>query len=82
MMLRNGGIMKRRDKKAALNLLAGNTPNKYSSMLLWSPWNELEEVNGEQGEDETEQQKQSRLSVFPKSKFLVQMNEEDSFDMV
>ena len=82
MMLRNGGIMKRRDKKAALNLLAGNTANKYSSMLLWSPWNELEEVNGEQGEEESEQQKQTRLSVFPKSTFLLQMNEEDSFNML
>ena len=82
MMLKNGGIMKRRDKKAALNLLAGNTANKYSSMLLWSPWNELEEVNGEQGEVETEQQKQIRLSVFPKSMFPVQINEDESVDML
>ena len=82
MMLKNGGIMKRRDKKAALNLLAGNTANKYSSMLLWSPWNELEEVNGEQGEVETEQQKQIRLSVFPKSIFPVQINEDESVDML
>ena len=51
-------------------------------MLLWSPWNELEEVNGEQGEEESEQQKQTRLSVFPKSTFLLQMNEEDSFNML
>ena len=81
MMLRNGGIVKKRDKKAALNLLAGGTTNKFSSMLLWSPWNKLEEVNGEQGEDETEEQKQTRLSVFPKSIFPVQMNEDESINM-
>ena len=82
MMLANGGIMKKRDKKAALNLTSRGKTNKYVTMLLWSPWTELECVNGEQDEDETEEQRQRRLSVFPASIFPVQMLEDDSTDML
>ena len=45
-------------------------------MLLWSPWTELEGVNGEQTEDETEKQKEARLSVFPKSVFPMHVYDE------
>ena len=51
-------------------------------MLLWSPWTELEEVNGEQDEDETEEQKAARLSVFPKSVLPVHMHEDTSIEML
>ena len=73
MMLLNGGVMKRRTNAAALNLLNGGKRNKYVTMLLWSPWTELERVNGVQDQDETEEQKHTRLSVFPKSVFPVDM---------
>ena len=80
MMLLNEGIMKRRNEKAALSLPHGRKRNKYATMLLWSPWTELEGVNGEQDEDETEEQKQRRLSVFPASVFQAQLCEDDSID--
>ena len=80
MMLFNGGIMKRRNEKAALSLPYGGKRNKYTTRLLWSPWTELEDVNGEQDEDETEEQKQRRLSVFPASVFQAQLCEDDSID--
>ena len=82
MMLLNGGVMKMRSKKAALHILDGGKTNKYVSMLLWSPWTELEGVNGDQNEDETEEQKERRLSVFPTSVFPTQMIEDDTNEIV
>ena len=81
-MLSNGGIMRKRDEKAALSLPDKGKQNKYASMLLWSPWTELEEVNGEQDENETEEQKERRLSVFPKSVFPVHMHDDTSIEML
>ena len=51
-------------------------------MLLWSPWTELERVNGEQEEEETEEQKETRLCVFPRSVFPVHMYEDASIEMI
>ena len=51
-------------------------------MLLWSPWTELEGVNGEQDEDETDEQKEKRLCVFPKSVFPLHLYEDASIDML
>ena len=82
MMLLNGGIMKRRNRKAALSLSHRGKTNKYATMLLWSPWTALEDVNGEQEEDETGEQKQRRLSIFPASIFPVQTFEDDSIDLL
>ena len=73
--------MKRRERKAALNIGNEGKTNKYVTMLLWSPWNDLVEVNGEQYEYETEQQKQTRLSVFPASVFPVHIGD-DSINML
>ena len=73
-------MFKRRNEKAALSLPYGGKRNKYTTRLLWSPWTELEDVNGEQDEDETEEQKQRRLSVFPASVFQAQLCEDDSID--
>ena len=80
-MLSNGGIMKMRTVKAALNLTGRGRTNKYTSMLLWSPWTELERVNGEQEEVETEEQKHRRLIVFPRSIFPVHLNGDDSINL-
>ena len=82
MMLLNGGVMKRRTKAAALNLPNAGKRNKYITMLLWSPWTELERVNGEQDQDETEEQKDTRLSVFPKSVFPENMEDSSIDDML
>ena len=82
MMLLNGGVMKRRTNAAALNLSNEGIRNKYVSMLLWSPWTELERVNDEQDHDETEEQKNVRLSVFPMSIFPVQVEDSSIDDML
>ena len=82
MMLLHGVIMKRRNEKAALSLSHRGKTNKYATMLLWSPWTELEDVTGEQDEDETDEQKRNRLSVFPASIFPAHMYEDDSMDML
>ena len=81
MMLLNGGVMKKRDEKAALSLPDKGERNKYATMLLWSPWTELEGVSGEQDENETEEQKETRLGVFPKSVFPLHIYEDVSIEM-
>ena len=74
--------MNRRNEKAALNIHKEGKTNKYITMLLWSPWTELEGVNGEQNEEETEEQKQRRLSVFPSSVFPTQTVGDDTIEML
>lgn len=80
MMLLNGGIMKRRNENAALCLSNRGKMTKYATMLLWTPWTVQGSVNGEHHENETEEQKQRRLGVFPAS--VVHMCEDDSMDML
>ena len=65
--LTHGALMTRRQEKAVLVPLYQGTPTEYSSNLLWSPWTLLEDVVGdnEREEVETDQQKDSRLQVFP-----------------
>ena len=69
-MLKNGKIMKRRqDGTAVPQLLHSGTTSKHSNQLLWTAWDKLEDVNGDQDEDETDDQKRIRLQVFPFSRF-------------
>ena len=66
MVLANGKLMKRReDVNAVPNLFYSGCSSKYMNQLMWSPWRELEEVTGEQTEDETENQQKIRLELFP-----------------
>ena len=69
MMLKNGRIMVRRsnENKAVLQLLYHTTSSKYLNYLLWSPWRQLEEIEPDQEQEETEAQMKSRLSIFPMS---------------
>ena len=59
--------MRIREEQVALVQLYTGLTTRYSSQLLWSPWQVLEEVTGEQDLLETEGQKRSRLCVFPMS---------------
>ena len=71
MQLTNESIVVRRSqgKRAVPHLLYHGTTSKYSNVLLWTSWQRLEEVEPHQEEEETEDQKNTRLSIFPMSKF-------------
>ena len=79
MMLKNGKLMKRRQGVNAVpNLLYSGCSSKHGNQLMWSPWQQLEEVTGVQDEDETENQRRVRLEIFPFSLFPIER--EDSED--
>ena len=68
MQLKNEEVMvKRVGKKAALHLLYSGKASKHGNQLLWSCWQYLEEVTGDQEEEETEEQRNIRLQIFPTS---------------
>ena len=70
MRLTNDKIMKRRtDNKAVPHLLFSGLMSKYGSQLMWGPWQNLEEITGQQDESETEEQQRTRLQLFPLSRF-------------
>ena len=71
MMMANGRIMAKRnsDSKAVIHLLLHGTASKYVNCLLWSPWQQLEDIATDQDEEETDDQKKTRLSIFPMSVF-------------
>lgn len=68
MKLKNGKIMQKRSgPRAVLHLLQSGAPGRHGNQLLWSPWQYLEEVSGDQQEEESDAQKRTRLSIFPMS---------------
>ena len=71
MLLTNERIAVRRSQgiRAAPHLLYHGKTSKYSNCLLWTPWQHLEEVKPQQEEEETEDQRKTRLAIFPMSKF-------------
>lgn len=72
MMLKNGKLMKRRDGVHAVpNLLYSGCSSKHGNQLMWTPWRQLEDVTGEQDEEETETQTGVRLELFPFSVFPI-----------
>ena len=81
MMLKNEKIMVRRQEAmAAPNLLYSGCTSKHGNQLMWSHWETLENVTGEQIEEETESQKSVRQQIFPLSVFpiLEDESEEDN----
>ena len=65
MKLKNEEIMVRRTgRKAVLQLLFSGKEGKYGAHLLWTPWRFLDEVNGDEEDEET---KKRRLKIFPMS---------------
>ena len=77
MRLANDKIMKRRiEDKAVPHLLFSGLMSRHGSELMWSPWQNLEEITGDQDEKETAEQRRTRLQIFPLSRFSY--TEEDS----
>ena len=70
MKLTNGTIMQMRSgPKAVLRLLYSGAPGRHGNQLLWSPWTYLEDISGDQEVEESDSQKETRLSIFPLSVF-------------
>ena len=82
MMLKNGKIMKRRqDVDAVPILLFSGCSSKHGNQLMWSPWQQLEEISGNQDQQETEQQRNIRLQIFPLSVFPTVEEDSDNDDL-
>ena len=79
MRLSNGTVMQRRvGKPAVLHLLYSGAPGRFGHELLWHPWQFLEDVRGNQSDEESVQQKNSRLAIFPLSVYPTSVNDEGS----
>ena len=78
-LLANGKIMKRRSNGIAVPLiLPSGYVGKLGSQLMWTPWRFLENVTGDQEDQETEVQRQIRLEVFPLSVFPPGVDSDES----
>ena len=74
--------MKRRhDVEAVPILLFSGCSSDFGNELMWSSWRKLEEVTGIQEQQETEQQKKTRLQLFPLSVFPSVEKDSDSDDV-
>ena len=81
MMLKNKKILIRRQEvMAAPNLLYSGCTSKHGNQLMWSHWEKLEDVTGEQIEEETESQKSVREQIFPLSVFPILEDESEEDD--
>ena len=70
MRLKSGKLMKRKsERKAVPHLQFFGSTSRHGNQLMWSPWQNLEEVTGNQDETETEDQRRTRLQIFPLSIF-------------
>ena len=70
MMLKNGKVMKKRqDGIAVPNLLFFGCSSSYGNQMMYTPWRQLEDIAGDEEEDETPRQKDIRLEIFPCSVF-------------
>ena len=83
-MVKGEKFLKRRENpeaNAVPHLLYSGTLDSYGNQLLWTPWDELETVNGGEDENETQTQKRVRLAMFPMSVFPSLPNDDDvAFD--
>ena len=79
MRLRHGTVMvKRKGVNAVPHLLYSGAVNRFSNMLLLQPWRELETIQCGQGDLESDQQRQTRLDLFPMCDFKVCHEEEEN----
>ena len=78
MRLSNGTVMKRREgRPAVLHLLYSGVPGAFGHELLWEPWQYLEDVRGNPSDEETLEQKNTRLTMFPFSVLPTNPNGEE-----
>ena len=79
-MVKGEKILKRRENteaNAVPHLLYSGMLDSYGNQLLWSPWDQLETVNGNQDEIETQNQTGVRFSMFPMSVFPSLLKDDD-----
>ena len=78
MMVKGEKILKRRENgaNAVLHFLYSGILDRYGGQLLWTPWDQLENVKGDQDENEMLSQSRVKLSLFPMSVFPSFANEE------
>ena len=83
-MVKGEKILKRRENaeaNAVPHLLYSGMLDSYGNQLLWTPWDQLETVNGDQDENETQNQARVQFSIFPMSVFSSLPNNDDvTFD--
>ena len=79
-MVKGEKVLKRRESgsKAVLHFLYSGVLDRYGNQLLWTPWDQLENVSGNQVENETPTQSRVRLSLFPMSVFPILAHEENT----
>ena len=79
MRLANDKIMKRRmEDKTVPHLLFSGMMSRHGSQLMWTPWQNLEDITGQQDELETAEQQRTRLQIFPLSNFQhIEESDED-----
>ena len=63
---------------AVLHLLYSGAPGRFGHELLWDQWQFLEDVWGNQTDEETLQQKNKRLAIFPMSVYPTSLDEEET----
>ena len=79
MELSNGIVMKRREgRPAVLHLLYSGVPGAFGHELLWEAWQYLENVRGNPSDEETLEQKNTRLAIFPFSVYPTSTSDEES----
>ena len=80
MMVKGEKILKRRENgaNAVLHFLYSGVLDRYGNQLLWTPWDQLENVKGDQDENEMLNQSRVTLSLFPMSVFPSFVNEENT----
>ena len=79
MKLSNGTVMLRRGgRPAVLHLLYSGVPGRFGHELLWEPWQYLEDVKGNQSEEETQGQKSTRLAIFDMSVYPGNQEDDDN----
>ena len=79
MKLSNGIVMKRRKGRlAVLQLLYSGAPGAFGHELLWEPWQYLEDVRGNPSNEETLEQKNTRLAIFPLSMYPTSLSNQES----
>ena len=79
MQLSNGTVMlRRRGRPAVLHLLFSGAPGRFGHELLWEPWQYLEDVQGNQSDEETQRQKITRLAIFPLSVYPTSPDDDEN----
>ena len=73
--------MKRRTNGIAVPLFQpSGSIGKYGNQLMWTTWRFLEDVKGDQVQEETEEQRRIRLEIFPLSVFSAGLDSGDKVD--